>query len=88
MTSSPNAARLALRRWVLQTARNLDDETLTDTTPLFEARHLTSLNVPELLITLEELRGRALDLARLKPGDLQDLRTIYERFLEPAQGAT
>jgi hypothetical protein len=73
---------------VLQAARNLDDETLTDTTPLFEARHLTSLNVPELLMTLEELRGSALDLATLKPGDLQDLRTIYERFLEPTHGAS
>lgn len=88
MTVPSTAARLALRRWVLQTARNLDDETLTDTTRLFEARHLTSLNVPELLITLEELRGSALNLATLKPGDLQDLRTIYERFLEPAQGGT
>jgi hypothetical protein len=86
MNSTQADAQLQLRRWVLEVGRNLSEETLTDTTPLFEARHLTSLNVPELLLKLEELRGgRALNLATLKPGDLQNLQAIYRRFLDPIE---
>jgi hypothetical protein len=74
-------AHAALRAWILDNARGLSADTLHDTTPLLEARHITSLQVPELLLLIESLRKRPIDFTKLGPGDLKDLRTISERFL-------
>jgi len=84
MTGKCNAdeARAELRGWVLSTAPGLAEDKLTDTTPLLEARLITSLHVPELLLLIERLRGRPIDLSALSAGDLKDLATICARFLE------
>jgi hypothetical protein len=83
MTSKATAdsARAEVRSWILRNAKDLTDTSLTDTTPLLEARHVTSLLVPDLLLLLESLRQEPIDLSALKAGDLKDLRTIYDRFL-------
>ncbi|HWL85006.1 MAG TPA: hypothetical protein VNO21_04355 [Polyangiaceae bacterium] len=81
MTTLATTAREEVRNWVLLHAKDLSEASLTDTTPLLEARHITSLLVPDLLLLLESLRQEPIDLANLKAGDLRDLRTIYARFL-------
>jgi hypothetical protein len=81
LAEKSNQAREEVRRWVLQHAKNITEAELSDTTPLLEARHITSLLVPDLLLLLESLREAPIDLASLKAGDLKDLRTIYSRFL-------
>jgi hypothetical protein len=73
-----------IRRWVLENGNNVDATTLDDTTALFEQRHITSIQVPELLLLIESVRRRPIDLSVLRPGDLRDLRTIYTRFLQGA----
>jgi len=78
-TPDPDAA---IRNWVLSRAKNLTESTLDETTPLLEARHITSLHVPELLLLIESLRQRPVDLSQLRPGDLKDLRTISARFFQ------
>jgi hypothetical protein len=85
-TSSPTSrktddARLVLRAWIIAAAPTLTDATLTDTTPLFADRHLTSLHLPELILTLERLRGRRIDLATLKAAHLRDVESLCARFL-------
>lgn len=81
MISNMEAARAEVRHWVLRNATDLTEDQLTDTTPLLEARIITSLHVPELLLLLERLRCEPIDLSELGPGDLKDLATIYARFL-------
>jgi hypothetical protein len=78
----PAPAGLAqLREWVAGKARDLPPGGLTDDLPLLAGRHLTSLHIPELLLLLERLRGRAIEADRLQPGDFADIRTIAARFL-------
>ena len=84
MTSDAASAQSALdqlRRWLLKNARGLTEETLDETTPLLAGRHLTSLQVPELLLFIESLRREPIDVSNLGEGDLKDMRTIRERFL-------
>jgi hypothetical protein len=89
MSSSPSSpierkaadARLALRAWIVAAAPSLTDATLTDTTPLFADHHLSSLHLPELILTLERLRGRRIDLATLKASHLRDVESLCARFL-------
>lgn len=80
VTPAPSALD-QLRRWILKNARGLTEETLDETTPLLAGRHLTSLQVPELLLFIESLRREPIDVSKLGEGDLKDIRTICERFL-------
>jgi acyl carrier protein len=72
--------RAALRSWVLSKARDLDSDTLTDTTPLFEERHLNSLHLLELLVFIERLLGEPIDVDGLRPGDFRDIDTVVARL--------
>lgn len=73
--------REELRSWVLTKAPGLDPAQFTDTTPLFEERHIRSVNVPELLLLLERLRGAPIDVDDdLRPGDFRDIDTLVRRF--------
>jgi len=67
-----------LRSWVHAKAGNPG---LTDDTPLFAERHLRSVQLPELLLLLERLRGARIDVEQLQPGDFHSIATIARRFL-------
>jgi hypothetical protein len=92
MSSDLSAARCSaataeldeLRSWIAGRARNLPPEGLTDDLPLLAGRHLTSLHLPELILLLERLRRKAIDVDGLQAGDFQDIRTIAARFLPVA----
>jgi hypothetical protein len=78
-------ARQALFAWIERKAKGLEGGVLTGTTPLLSARHLRSLQIPELLLYLEELRGSPVDVTQLRAGDFEDIDTICARFLtDPA----
>jgi hypothetical protein len=72
-----------LRTWIAGKAKGLPPEGLADDLPLLEGRHLTSLHIPELILLLERLRGRAIDVQGLRAGDFRDVSTIAARFLTP-----
>jgi hypothetical protein len=85
--SSDSPALAQLRDWVASRARDLPPGGLTDDLPLLAGRHLTSLHIPELILVLERLRGEAVDVDALQPGDFQDIRSISARFLPSAATA-
>jgi len=75
------ARRERLREWVIRGGR-IRREELRDDTPLLESRVITSLQLLDLILLIEELAGRPVDIARLKPGLFRDLDTICRNFLE------
>lgn len=74
-------SRGRVRAWILAGGRVAPHE-LRDDTPLIETRIVTSLQLVELILYLEELRGRPLDPERLAPGSFRDVDTICRNFLE------
>lgn len=78
-------ARAALRSWVLARNPQLDPAEFTDHTPLVSGRLVTSLQVVELLLFIEELRTAAVDPRSLVPGAFADVDTITRAFF-PAGG--
>ena len=80
VTSSAQS-RAALFEWVLRKGRGLSPDELTGTTPLLQARHIRSLQIPELILFLEKLRDRPVDVLQLRAGDFADIDTICGRFL-------
>ncbi len=71
----------AVRQWVLERNPDLKEADLADDTPLIERRYLTSLQVTDLLMFLEELRGAPVDPAHLEPGVFRSIDTIHQAFL-------
>ena len=75
--------REQLRRWMTEHSRTpLEDRTLTDATPLIEEGILSSVQVPDLLLFIEELRGRPVDVGELKPGSFRNVDAIVNRFFQ------
>ncbi len=73
--------REALRGWMVEHSRHaIEDGPLTDSTPLIEEGILSSIQVPDLLLFIEDLRGRAVDVAELKPGSFRSVDAIVATF--------
>ena len=71
--------RRELRQWVDSKARH-DTPPVDDTTPLLASGALTSLHIPELILLIESLHERLVDIEHLGQGDFLDIETIVERF--------
>lgn len=56
-------------------------EQIGDDTPLIESRILSSLQIVELLLFLEELRGKPVHPKELTPAAFRTVRSIHATFL-------
>ena len=68
MTSEARFRR-GVREWITQHAKAPPAE-LRDDTPIIEQRIITSLQVLDLILYLEEMRGTPIDVEGLRPGVL------------------
>lgn len=82
MNPTPTSARETLRAFLTEASNRIPPAEIRGDTPLVETGLLSSLSVADLLLLLEELRGRPLDLGALGPGSFKDLDTIIATFLE------
>jgi hypothetical protein len=82
MSTAGNKERL--RAWVLEHGRRIDGVELTDQTPLLEKRILSSLQIADLLLFLEELRGTPVELEGLSGASFRDLDSMTRNFLAEA----
>jgi len=80
--NSEQSARKAIRDWI-QAHSKKPDESLTETTPIFEAGHLDSIGVLELIFLLEELSGQEVDVDDLDPDSFRDIESIFRVFIAP-----
>jgi hypothetical protein len=69
-----------LRAWVLKTSKKVNADELTDATPLIEKRIISSLQIMDLILVIERLRGSPFDIKSLKPGAFQSIDAIYKSF--------
>lgn len=78
------SAKDRLRAWVLANGRTIEGVELTDETPLLEKRILSSLQIADLLLFLEELRGEPVELEGLTGASFRDLGAMSRAFLAEA----
>jgi len=74
--------RRALREWIVQTNGKIRPEELNDETPLLERRILSSLQVMDLILFIEKLSNKFIDVEQLKAGVFRDIHAIYRNFFE------
>lgn len=72
-----------LRSWILERVEKPPDGGLSDDAPILEAGLLSSLQVVELILYIESLRGEEVELDLLKPQALTNLDTLYATFFQP-----
>lgn len=76
--------RQALRQWVLERNASLEPAQLNDDTPLLSQRLVTSLQVTDLLLFIESLRQRPVEVESLTSGSFRDIHTIHNTFFPTA----
>ena len=60
---------------------DIDLDNIRDDTPLLETRAITSFDVLDLILHLEQASGNAVGRAQLKPGSFRDVETIARTFV-------
>lgn len=74
-----------LRGWIAARNEKLGPNGFDDDTPLIQERIITSLQVLDLVLFLEEITGRAVDVEQLKPGAFRSVNIICANFGPAAQ---
>jgi hypothetical protein len=69
-----------LRHWIHTASKKAELPPIADDTAIIEQRIITSLQVMDLLLYIEQLTNEPLDAGDLKPGSLKDINTIYKNF--------
>ena len=77
--------RQALRDWVVKTSGKIQPDELNDETPIIEQRIISSLQVMDLILFIERLSGRSIEVDDLKVGVFRNINALYENFFQNAQ---
>jgi acyl carrier protein len=79
-----NEIRGQLRDWIFNRAKH-KPASLTDDTPLLDKGVLTSLDIVELVLFIERLRGGAeVAVEDLDPAAFHNVNAMYAAFFAPA----
>lgn len=79
--------RQAVRDWICRTSGKLRADEIDDDTPIIERRIISSLQIMDLIVFLEELRGQPIDVESLQVGVFRNVNAIYENFLKAGSHA-
>jgi len=77
-----SGVRAALRRWVAEVSGKVGPHELDDATPIIERRIITSVQVMDLILFLEHLRGKAIEVDQLEPGAFRSIDALHRVFFE------
>ncbi len=78
--------RRALREWIARKSGKVAPDELADDTPILEQRILSSLQVMDLLLYVEDLSGRPIDVNRLRIGVFRNVDAIWQNFFTDGAG--
>ncbi len=82
MPANNSDARQVLREWIRSKAPSVDEATFTDQTKIIEEGLITSVDVLELFLLIEELGEIEIDATELEPDMLESIDRICQTFLE------
>jgi hypothetical protein len=78
--SEEGRVREAIRSWVLSTSSRVEPAALADDTPIFSKAVLESVHVMDLILLIEELSGRPIDVEKLRVGVFRTVDAIVANF--------
>ena len=78
--SNQHEIRMQLKEWIAAKHDDLEAASIPDDKALIPSGMLTSLQLMEFILFLEELSNQAISIEDLKPGSFKDINTIMEGF--------
>ena len=76
-----NIIRKKLHVFILENCES-EISSISDNTPIFESGLLKSIQIMDLILFVEEISGKEVDVEGLKPGSFKDIDTIIKNFVE------
>ena len=80
-----NTAIAKVRSCLAAIKPDIDIDVVGDDTPLLEERVITSFDVLDLILHLEQASGQPVNRTQLAPGSFRDIATIAGVFFDPEQ---
>jgi len=77
---NPTTTRSLLHQWVVEQNGRVSPEEITYDTRLLERRIITSLQIMELILFIERLRGASIDVQQIGPGSFRSINAIMTHF--------
>ncbi len=84
--SDEQRVREAIRSWVGEASGRPDRRDLGDDTPIFSKAVLESVHVMDLILLIEELSGRQIDVEKLRVGVFRTVDAIVANFFHGEGG--
>jgi acyl carrier protein len=81
MSNGPQI-RQVLRDWIVANSGKVAPDEVTEETPIIERRIISSVQVMDLILFLEQLGGKPIDVDRLQPGAFHSIDAIVRGFLQ------
>ena len=78
---SESEIKSALRTWIVDRAKDRPAD-MKDDTPVLETGILSSLDVVELILYVEHLKGGEVEVDDLNAESIRDVNAIYSTFFE------
>ena len=79
---SARSVKQELREWLARTSGRVTAGEIEDATPLVTRGILKSVHVLDLILWIEERRGRPIDPERIRPGSFATIDAIHACFFE------
>ncbi|MCG8591477.1 MAG: hypothetical protein MJE66_19450 [Proteobacteria bacterium] len=77
---SESEIKESLRAWILERAQSGPDQKLQNDTPILDDGILSSLDVVELVLFVESLKGEDVDVDDIQPEALASIDALYAAF--------
>jgi hypothetical protein len=85
--TAPSSKRQRLREWILACNEKLHPEELADDTALIEERIISSLQIADLILFLESLRGAPVRPDQLHAAAFRNLDALCATFFDEVRDA-
>jgi acyl carrier protein len=72
--------RMHLKSWIVSHSKSSRQTEIHDNTPILERGILSSLDIVELVLYIETMRGEEIDADEIAPESFTSIDTLYETF--------
>ncbi len=79
--SDVDTIKTRLKDWVAAKSGKIGASEIEDDTPIMERRILSSPQIMDFILFLEDLTGHPVDVQNLKPGSFRDINSIVKAFV-------
>jgi len=82
--SKEREIKQVLKEWIAKKSKDCDIESILDDTLILEKRIITSVQIMDLILYLESLTSKPVNINQVQPGIFSSIDSIYTAFFAEA----